>query len=770
MIDPVEIEQEFEELQNSLALTSSIRSQLLMIQNFISGYQEQPLLYESYVHQLSQQIPVIDHPLSIAGTDPEVLEQIYTNLRNLQNDYPIVSEIESYRNSLVNIKCYVSFLYALVGKFQKAVEVLGIDHPGPIERVKNKTEWYQYLSDLNPKLKTEINLIQSIFDKALEKKGHTVYVPVIEKRLGYQLAKSIPVSRLRRLSVTLEKISKKQDDIQLNIATFGPEKIYSEYLVKPLNAVRQLLKDKTSRINNHHYHGHLSFQLMNSMHEGFSASLAIAGLLYEGMLEASQERVYYILNNRMGITGDISEDGRVIPVDEQTLAAKVHACFFSWLDIMVVPKEQLNEAELKKARLLQRYPDKKLTILGVEHLEDLFYDRRISEEVRLGRIKQVGHAVRKYKFNITVLAIMMILSGMVVLLAQKPFDKNPAIAVYKGETMFVENKEGQPLWKIKAWDQAGAWAKMRLPLKANIIYDVNGDGVNDIIHIKQLISYAFRNQIVCYDGASHKILWKLNFKKDLSYPYKPFIGDDFYFCAGMLLDTMSTGEPSLYVIENHTKYFPGFLLRINPRNGKITDTFVNAGHLNGIGLLDINHNGKREVVVTGVNNGYKQAIIGILPHDHFDGKSPSTKAYALNGYSVDPKLGYIRIPKTYLAKSLENITTFNVGRFIIKNKSGLIVKVNDARPVYEDSLIGGTLVLYQFNKTMQLTNIGTNDDYDHLSGLLQSQGKIKKLPGPAYFIHFRDSLLYWNGHGWQHKPWLPFWEKGEGKHLADSKK
>ncbi len=365
---------------------------------------------------------------------------------------------------------------------------------------------------------------------------------------------------------------------------------------------------------------------------------------------------------------------------------------------------------------------------------------------------------------------MVILSGIVVLLVQKPFDKNPALAVYKGETMFIENKEGQPFWKIKAWDQAASWASARLPLRANIIYDVNGDGVNDIINIKHLISYAFRNQIVCYDGASHKILWKLNFKKDLSYPYKPFIGDDFYFCAGMLLDTMSTGAPSLYVIENHTKYFPGFLLRINPRNGKITDTFVNAGHLNGLGLLDINHNGKREVVVTGVNNGYNQAIIAVLPHDHFYGKSPSTKAYTLNGYTIDPNLGYIRIPKTYLGKSLENISTFNIGRYIFQNKSGLIVKVNDARPVYEDSLIGGTLVLYQFNKTMHITSIGTNDDYDHLSRLLKNQGKIKKLPGPNYFTHFKDSLLYWNVEGWQHKAWLPFWKGGSARHLADTSK
>ncbi len=102
----------------------------------------------------------------------------------------------------------------------------------------------------------------------------------------------------------------------------------------------------------------------------------------------------------MGMTGDISEDGRVIPVDGQTLVSKVHACFFSWLDIMVVPKEQLYEAEIEKARLQQRYPDKKLTILGVEHIEDLFYDRRISEEVRIGRIKKAGHVIRKYKFNI----------------------------------------------------------------------------------------------------------------------------------------------------------------------------------------------------------------------------------------------------------------------------------------------------------------------------------------------------------------------------------
>ncbi len=768
MADPVELERRFEELQNRLALTASIRAQLVMICNFISGYQRDASLYESYIRQLSQQIPTIEHPLNIAGTDPGQLERIYNTLDGLVDEYPILSEVISFQDALQTIKVNVCFLYVCLNEFKKATAVL-CSHPvGSLAKVGGWSEWTEYLAAKAPDLSPDIELLQNVRKQALEVKDHSVYVPVIEKRSGYLGGDKNYGSRLRRLQVILERSAKEEDDIQLNVATFGVEQDINSYLSKPLAAARNLIYEVIPGLRTHHYRGRISYRSIHSLHEGTSASLAMAGLLYCGMLKASQERVIYKLCDGIAITGDIAENGEIIAVDNDTLDLKVQACFYSWLDVLVVPASQLNEARAAKERLLLQYPSRELTILGAENLPDLFFDRRISEKIRISRVKRAGHKLWKHKVDAIAVLLVMIMAGVIIALVRKPIDKNPAMVEYKGETMFIKNSESQVLWKTRTWKNAHDWVLNTAPLKLTVFFDVNDDGINDIIHIKHSFTNIGKSYLVCYDGSTHKILWTLNKKFDLQYPYKPFIGNDPYICNGMMLDTVSAGPASLYLIETHAKYFPSMLLRIDPRTGKIMDTFVNAGHINSIGFLDINHDGKKEVIISGVNNGYKQAFVAVLPHDNFHSTGPSTKRYTIKNYPIQKDIGYIRIPMTYLGKALSDVATFNTSRNIEQNGAGLIVKVNDANPAIYDTLMSGSHVLFQFDKTMHLTSIGTNNAYDLLARILKKRGKIKEIPPPDYFVRFKDSLLYWNGEGWQHKAYLPFWKEDSVGSVADS--
>lgn len=762
MANPVELEREFDELQNRLALASSVLVQLLLIYDFLAGYKENPSLYESYIRQLSQQVPIVDHPLKIVGTDPGWLEHIYHAFNDLAKDYPIIREVESFRKALGGLKGNICFLYACLGEFDKATSVLTGGRRRLTESITNVSDWIESLSVNYPDLSENISLVQNIVDQSAEHREHTAYVPVIEKKAGNRSQNEFERPRLRRLQVSIERTTKDHDDIHLNVATINQDHDSSPYLSKPLDAVRSLINEAKPGLRSHHYHGRVFFRLMYSPHEGSSASLAMAGLLYGAMSEASEERIIYNIRDRVAITGDISENGKVIPVDNRTLSMKVQACFYSWVDVMVVPQTQLPIAMKENAKLQQQYPNRKLVILGVDDLSGLFFDRRISEEIRIGHIRQAGRILWKRKVEITTLFVLLLMAGIIVALIEKPIDRNPVIVQYLGNEMIIKNKEGQALWKMSGWDHAAGWQGSHSPLKLTVFYDVNGDGINDMINSKQ--SYANKNgeynSLVCYDGVTHKVLWRLKEKAKLHYPYKSFIGNDSYISNGMLLDTMSAGPASLYMIEIHRKYFPGILLRIDPKTGKVEDTFVNAGHLNAMGLADVNHNGKYEVVVTGVNNAYDQAFVAVLPHSHFHTQSPTTKIYKLQHYPLQPDIGYIRIPMTYLGKALSNLVTFNVGVKIEFHEKGLWLRVNDTRPAIDNLLMRNAQVLYQFNKTMHIADIGTNDAYDLLARQQIVKGKLKHTPPSDYFVHFKDSLLYWNGKGWQHKAYLPFWGGG----------
>ncbi|HKI45246.1 MAG TPA: hypothetical protein VKA08_07955 [Balneolales bacterium] len=247
MVDPVELERRFEELQNRLALTASVRVQLVMICDFISGYKRQASLYESYIRQLSQQIPGIEHPLNIAGTDPEELERIYNVIHGLVDEYPILNEVLSFQNALQTIKVHVCFLYACLNEFEKPMAAL-CDHPvGNPAKVGGWSEWIDYLAATAPELSSDIELLKNIRKQALEVRRNSVYVPVIEKRVGNFGNDKNNGSRLRRLQIVLERTTKEEDDIQLNVATLGVEQNFNLYLSKLLAAARNLIKDVSSR-------------------------------------------------------------------------------------------------------------------------------------------------------------------------------------------------------------------------------------------------------------------------------------------------------------------------------------------------------------------------------------------------------------------------------------------------------------------------------------------------------------------------------------------
>ena len=767
MANPIDLERVFEELEDKLALTASIRTRLFLIHDFLADYKKEPSLYESYVHQLAEQIPVIEHPLNIAGADPVVLESIYQLLDSLFFSYPVLNEIETFQKAVWSLKNNLCFQYACLSEYNKATRLL-INQPADVSDTSDITEWITSIETYHPAHALEANWLRRIQNQIREFENHSAYVPAVERRVGHVQTVGSAGGRLRKLNVTIERTPKGQDEIQLNVATFGPEQPVSSYVANPLHAARSLLSENAPGIKSHRYHGQVSFRLLYSTHEGSSASLAMAGLLYGAMLEASKERLFYRLSNSIGITGDITGDGRVLPVDSHTLPLKVEACFFSWLDIMVVPKSQLDLANEERQKLEQRYPHRILTIIGVESLRELFFDRRISKEVRISRTRRLANSIWSHKVDAAAFVLVLIMAGIIIALIKKPFDRNPVLAEYKGETMIIKNKEGQTLWKTRTWKNSHDWVINAAPLRLTVFFDVNGDGINDIIHIKHSFTNVGKSYLVCYDGSTHKILWTLNKKFDLQYPHKPFIGNDPYICNGMMLDTASAGPASLYLIETHAKYFPSMLLRIDPRTGKIKDTFVNAGHINSMGFLDINHSGKKEVIVSGVNNGYKQAFVAVLPHDNFHSTGPSTKRYAIKNYPIQKDIGYIRIPMTYLGKALIDVATFSSGRQVEQNDAGLIVKVNDANPAIYDTLMLNSHVLFQFDKTMHLISIGTNNAYDLLSRILKKREKIKKIPAPDYFVNFKDSLLYWDGKGWQHKAYLPFWKGDRASGVVDS--
>jgi hypothetical protein len=99
----------------------------------------------------------------------------------------------------------------------------------------------------------------------------------------------------------------------------------------------------------------------------------------------------------IAITGDVNEIGEVRAVDEESLQCKVRALMYSWIEYLVVPKEQQEATERIVAEHRVYYPGKNIKIIGVDYLREIFFDRRLSNYKTTGWPAYIGRRILRKK-------------------------------------------------------------------------------------------------------------------------------------------------------------------------------------------------------------------------------------------------------------------------------------------------------------------------------------------------------------------------------------
>ncbi|MGH7451490.1 MAG: hypothetical protein ACRENG_09115 [bacterium] len=398
--NPIEIERDFQALLISLSCPGTPRQRLFKINRFLETLGNNFAEYESYLLDLIQRLPDLVRDLNYLGCDPEMLQALFEKLRLLHAHFSSGDDVSELAEVVEKLRQAVSRLYVYAGEIGVALEILEekIFHTSP--------EWLNQSAE-EPANRPLLLLQRSHeeakrHDEATAAKLHhlisqwpphdagSAIVPVIEHSIndvGIQEGEG----GLRRIAVKILGESKTgKDDIHADVAVFGAESDATVLTQIPIAAARRLLVENYPALAKRFFTGQIAFEAAHVLHEGVSANLAIAALFYCTVLHYTDQRERFYLTPGVALTGELNKAGEVLPVDGKTLAAKVKAAFFSWVDYLVVPKQQLDEAEVAARALAQRYPNRALIIIGVGHLREIFFDRRLTQRERAGRVKHVA--------------------------------------------------------------------------------------------------------------------------------------------------------------------------------------------------------------------------------------------------------------------------------------------------------------------------------------------------------------------------------------------
>jgi hypothetical protein len=547
------------------------------------------------------------------------------------------------------------------------------------------------------------------------------------------------------------------DDLTVEGRWVRAEQDRPDAVARPvLQAVRGWLAESESSLARRRVQGRVRLGEGRVETTGGSVGLALAVQVVATLHQVTERRVRLAPAEALALTGGVEETGAVQSVAEDTLPAKVEACFFSPVETLAVPRAQQERAEQKRDRLLDHYPHGGLDVVGVRRLRDVFDHRRLVRRVESSRVRHFARRAWRRKGPVaSTLLIVALLLGLAWTL-YGPLDKNPVSVTFGGSEMQLRNHAGRIVDRITVGtevvervqnpgDSYGAYA----------LQDIAGDGRNEVCWAQRVYETPEAPAVVaCRAVGAESPLWRTPLQVDFSFPEKPAVQSNAFVPMGLLAgDLDDNGRPEVYVTAKHRPYFPGIVVQYDAVTGEKMQRYIHAGHLNSQPLaVDLDQNGGvQELMIGGTSNAFGQGVFVVLDPRTMDGHGPITAEYRLAEADPAVERADLRCPYTPLGR-VQQVTHPMVKRVRYWSASGQI-RLEILVGTYGDGReVNRPYVLVHLNDALRPQSIGTSSQYDYLADSLVADGRLEAVPDGDDFARYRDQIRYWTGAGWTTEP------------------
>jgi hypothetical protein len=766
--NPIEIERDFQGLLLALSCPGTPRQRLFKINGFLEKLGNNFTEHESYLLELIERLPDLVRDLNCLGCDPATLQALFEKTLLLHAHFSLSDDVPGLAEVVEKLRRAVACLYAYAGEVGVALKILE-------EKFSETSPAWLNLLVVEPASRpllllqraheearrhdeTAVAKLHPLLAQWAPHDANSAVVPVVEHSLN-DVAIQEGEGGLRRIAVKILGEAKTgKDDIHADVAVFGAESEATAVTQIPIAAARRLLVENHPSMAKRFFTGQVAFETAHALHEGASANLAIAALFYCAALYHTDQRERFNLAPGVALTGDLNKAGEVLPVDGKTLATKVKAAFFSWVEYLVVPKSQRNEAEAAARSFAQRYPHRALTIIGVGHLREIFFDRRLTRRECAGMTKHLARQAWRNKFTVGGMATTGLLVLIIGKLLYGPVDRNPIAGEFVEESLLVKNKYGKVIDRI--------WMGAPTVRRANTLgpdnelqglhyvtfFDIDGDALNEIFWL-QWPDEKTENpaMIYCKSVKEDSLQWSVPLRQTLHFPRKPDVTSDLFMpkhvAAG---DFDRNGKAEIFVVACHD-FFPSLVMKLNAKDGKELGNYVHIGHLSPMKFVDLDSDGITEILLCGTNNAFRQACVVALDPRFIAGHSPLAGDYALENYEPGLERAYMLIPKTIVGEAFPEESKFNEAKTMTIQESNrkIQVLIDDLVPLA--STQRAALFGY-WDFDLQAQSFGTLDNYDLMAETLFRESRISRLPDYEYFEAYNKTMRYWDGEGWQNQP------------------
>ncbi len=332
-------------------------------------------------------------------------------------------------------------------------------------------------------------------------------------------------------------------------------------------------------------------------------------------------------------------------------------------------------------------------------------------------------------------------------------DTNPVVAKVLNSILSAYNKEGDLLWKKSALglpDYASDLTIANAHVNRQFLYlaDIDADERQEVMLFGYFPDGTFAvDTMYCFDHDG-KLRWQAGCGR-----IERFGKMDFTAYAQWGINTVFTitnptqAKRQIFVVAQALPYFPGKVFELSPDDGRELQTYWNTGGLDQVLPFDVDHDGKQEIVLGGINNAYRRACVVVLDPAHFDGCGPSTPDFFPEGFNKGIEKYYLLLPWTDLGQTVSPTVYNQVLRLSRIDANMFRVTTKES----QNEKYGGEII-YNFGQRMQIQSVVASDPFISSHERLERQGKLTEKLDSAYYQELEDSVQYWDGERFVSEP------------------
>ncbi len=313
-------------------------------------------------------------------------------------------------------------------------------------------------------------------------------------------------------------------------------------------------------------------------------------------------------------------------------------------------------------------------------------------------------------------------------------------------TFFALNKKGRTLWSYNTGlfnlrDESFYRDRFQIKVRAKtedalfpllLMKDINGDGRAEVLFALKTQDEFNEGRILCFNDRG-KLLWDFAAGRELLYGDAIYARD--YRVAGIgLHDFDGDGLPKIFFFAYQKPDFPCQLGVLNAK-GELIGEYWNSGFFSDIVFLDIDGDGRDEVLAAGLNNEYGKGCLVAFAPDRISGSSPQRNpAFLCRDLAPGSELFYVLFPRTDVDLAeypVECIMTID----ILRNHR-----------IYLNALL--SRIFFEMTPAMELVLVHSSHSFQKMHAEAVRAGKVRSSLEPAYFERLRRGVLYWNGTDW----------------------